>query len=454
VSIGIGGRDAGVEPSCIAWQRRRSRSAVSASDFTNVTPPTNIKHPSAMNLIAYSDSEDSDTETAAPKITAKPAPKPAFQKVVDSANPSKIKISLPGASRPLAQKDDLNADAPPAKKARIGGGGFSAFNSMLPAPKKPNVNAIDAESGKKGLGKGLGSGVNLKTGAEPAFKREPKMYNEEDQAPLHKEDFRALLNLPPPKTATPFAAKSELPETTTSPASEIKTAAKPRFVPMSVGRGKKRKPAAPRPALGITEETKGAVSASATPLTAEIHPTKPAARPRVSMFSVSQEEQAVPTNNSSSGGYQPLLHGVGGDEEDAEVPDEAFDGGDAFLAAPPSIPSGQGGLAQPQNLTNIAAELNLSAAEKQQLFGRRGQGPDVSSATIVDFNTDTEYAHNERLRQQGETVQHNALKSISGTGKNSLKSLISAATTQKDALEEHFATGRRNKREAGSKYGW
>src|SRR6186713_2096671 len=163
-----------------------------------------------MNLINYSDSEGSDDEAPVPKPTAKPTPKPAFQKVVDSVNPGKIKINLPGASQPKANKDDMESDAPPAKKARIGGGGFGGFNAMLPAPKKANVDAVGGDtSGMKGLGKGLGSGVNLKTGAEPAFKREPKISYDEDQAPLQKEDFRAMLNLPAPKMET-SVTKSEL----------------------------------------------------------------------------------------------------------------------------------------------------------------------------------------------------------------------------------------------------
>jgi hypothetical protein len=32
--------------------------------------------------------------------------------------------------------------------------------------------------------------------------------------------------------------------------------------------------------------------------------------------------------------------------------------------------------------------------------------------------------------------------------------LVNAASSQKEALEESFAAGRRNKKEAGSKYGW
>jgi hypothetical protein len=123
---------------------------------------------------------------------------------------------------------------------------------------------------------------------------------------------------------------------------------------------------------------------------------------------------------------------------------------EAAQHAPPST-----GGSNPHDLTNIASELNLSEAERRQLFGKKGRGgPDFSGATIKDFNTDMEYAHNEKLRQQGEAVQHNPLKSISGTGKNSLRSLVNVATTQKDALEDHFAAGARNKREAGNRYGW
>ena len=129
------------------------------------------------------------------------------------------------------------------------------------------------------------------------------------------------------------------------------------------------------------------------------------------------------------------------------MPDSAFQSHQTLVPASHAPP--------PSNdLTSIASGLKLSEAERRQLFGRKGQGPDLSGATFVDFNTDREYAHNEMLRQQGETVQHNALKTISGTGKNSLRSLINVASTQKDALEEHFASGRRNKKEAGNKYGW
>lgn len=421
-----------------------------------------------MNLIGYSDSEDSGDEAPrAPQPVAKPAPKPAFQKVVDRSNPGKIKLNLPGVSQPQAAKDDIESEAPPAKKARIGGGGaFGGFNAMLPAPKKPKVDATtsaDTPSGKRGLGKGLGAGVNLKTGAEPAFKREPRIdldEYDENGNPIKKEertqeDFRALLNLPAPKSD----AKSEKPPTpapsdlaaAATPEPVAAAPARPRFMPKGMGWAKKKKPAAPRPTAVPSADTKTAPAPDAQSGTPAVDP-KPPSKPKVSLFGVPRETTVAPVNQQSTGDYQPLIYGAGqegDDEEESHVPDSAFSSHPQTSGPTASYPP-----AASNELTNIASELNLSKAEQRQLFGRRGQGPDLSSARIVDFNTDREYAHNEMLRQQGETVQHHALKPISGTGKNNLRNLINVAATQKDALEEHFAAGRRNKKEAGSKYGW
>ncbi|CAO2651378.1 Nn.00g039480.m01.CDS01 [Neocucurbitaria sp. VM-36] len=419
-----------------------------------------------MNLTAYSDSESDGETPPAPKPAAKPASKPSFQKVVDRSNPGRIKVNLPGASRSQAEKDDIQDDAPPAKKPRLGGGGFGGFNAMLPAPKKPNASVATATAGatagKKALGKGLGAGVSLKTGAEPAFKREPRAEAEEydeqgnpvKKEPMKKEDFRAMLNLPSktePKTEPKPASATEEPKT--EPQIVSKPAAA-RFVPMSVGKGKKKKPVVARPAVTSAE----GAAATAAPVAASQSSAvdaKPARKPKISLFGVSQDEDK-PVKGPSDDQYQPLLYGAE-DADDAPVPDEAF----AMQSTPQNphhapAPVNAAAAAAPHDLTNLASELNLSSAERRQLLGKQGRSgaPDISSARIVEFNTDTEYAHNEKMRQLGDQVQHNPLKSISGTGKNSLRSLVSAATTQKDALEDHFAASHRNKREAGSKYGW
>jgi hypothetical protein len=414
-----------------------------------------------MDLLAgYSDSESDSEAQPAPKPV--PASKPAFQKVVDRSNPGRIKVNLPGASRP--EKDDIQDGAPPAKKPRLGGASsFGGFNDFLPAPKKPNASAVAAaeaaKAGSRGLGRGLASGVNLKTGAEPAFKRESRAEMDEydengnpiKNEPKSKDDFRAMLNLPPPKTDQP-AAKPGAPVADPAVATELQQVPKPaapRFVPMSVGKGKKKKPVAPRPAAVPTEAASASSISASTPQP-PLADTKPR-KPKVSLFSVSSEAEPA-SKGPSDGRYQALLYGAD-DGDDAPVLDEAFAQQSLTQAAQYTAPSTS--LPAPDDLTNIASELNLSEAERRQLFGKKGRGgPDYSAANIVEFNTDREYAHNEKLRQQGEQVQHNPLKSISGTGKNSLRSLVNVATTQKDALEDHFASGHRNKREAGNRYGW
>ena len=118
------------------------------------------------------------------------------------------------------------------------------------------------------------------------------------------------------------------------------------------------------------------------------------------------------------------------------------------FAAPPAVPTPP----ISQSLDDIAGDLNLSAAERRQLFGRQ-KGGMKSATNVINFNTDKEYLHNEELRAAGETVTHNPVRAIA-PGKHSLKQLVNAAQTQKDALEESFAKGRNNRKEAGSRYGW
>jgi hypothetical protein len=414
-----------------------------------------------MNLIAYSDSESDGEAQPAPKPTLKQAPKPSFQKVVDRSNPGLIKVNLPGASQPKSEKGDVDADAPPAKKPRLGGASaFGGFNAMLPAPKKAVAAAVAASAppGKRALGKGLAAGVNLRTGAEPAFKREPRVETEEydeqgnpiKKEPMKKDDFRALFNLPTPKSESKKeATPDKMVDTTQIDAAPAPKPVAPRFVPMSVGKGKKKKPVAPRPATMSAMESK-APSLAASTFQPETAPAAPPRKPKVSLFGVSQET-AAPANVASNETYTPMLYGADDQEKEDLIPDNAFDGQVAYQTQ--TAPAGPSSMAS-GGLTGLASELNLSEAERRQLFGKKGREADFSAAKIVEFNTDTEYAHNEKLRQQGEQVQHNALKSISGTGKNSLRSLINVASTQKDALEEHFASGYRNKKEAGNKYGW
>jgi hypothetical protein len=95
--------------------------------------------------------------------------------------------------------------------------------------------------------------------------------------------------------------------------------------------------------------------------------------------------------------------------------------------------------------------MDLTPAQRRQLFGRNHK--DNANTNVTTFNIDSEYANNEVMRQAGEVVQHRAIKTIA-PGKHSLQQLVNNARTQKDAIEDAWAEGRKNRAEGGSKYGW
>lgn len=417
-----------------------------------------------MVLVSYSDSETSDTETTAAPAPAPEEPpkpttssKPAFQKVVDRSNPHKIRVTLPSTTTASAAvTDDIERDGPPAKKARTGGGAFGGFNSFLPAPKRSQVLTKSTGDGagesKRGLGRGLGSGVSLKTGAAPGFSREPMP---EAQTSLEDSKVTGFEESAAPE-GLPLTESSVLPADGQDGAQEVKLVGKPMmFKPLSVARKpqKKRKPV---PAASTS--TGGSGIAALDPTTPAARPA-PAPKPRASHFSISQEEATAPAPASNEE-YTPLIYTAETSvtiSDTSYPPDAPLDSSIDTEAVPPPTshnpPSTDRG---PQSLDTIASDLNLSESARRQLFGRqRGKGSAQSAPAInvLNFNTDAEYAANEALRAAGETVQHNPVRAIA-PGKHSLKQLVSAASTQREALEEHFASGKRNKREAGSKYGW
>ncbi|CAO1603305.1 hypothetical protein XANCAGTX0491_006893 [Xanthoria calcicola] len=398
-----------------------------------------------MVLVDYSESEGSEAEdkqisSKVPKPLPNPT-KPAFHKVVDRSNPHKIRVNLPELDKDSAEvKED--EEGPPSKRAKVGGGSFGGFNSFLPAPKRAT-----ATNGTGSLRGGLGSGVNLKTGAVPGFSREPEPEHsrniEEDADIADRGDLLKGTKHPSEDTSIgtngpPEAAKPQTTEKATEKTPKQGNAMM--FKPLSVA----RKPQKKKTVLPIGDAT--LAQKHGTPASSQAKPA-----PKLSLFSTDIAQNDYSNDTTSSGTYQPMVYGIPEPEDPAaklSCPGEPYM--DYPLAAEePVAPSAfaQG----PQSLDNIASDLNLSASAKRQLLGR--QNRNASAINVVNFNTDQEYAANEVLRQAGEQAQHNPVRAIA-PGKHSLKQLVNAASNQKDALEEQFASGRRNKKEAGSKYGW
>ncbi|KAL9131396.1 MAG: hypothetical protein Q9217_000664 [Psora testacea] len=392
-----------------------------------------------MALIDYSESEGSDQEAAAKPALAPTKPqsttnKPSFQKLVDSSNPHKIRVKI---NEPTSQ-NEKEADSglePPTKRAKIGGDGLSDFNSLLPAPKRAATTNAWARGG-------LGRGVSLKTGSTPGFTRDHMPL--EDNIQRHDEESTSKVGLSAPETrgATdreentkhnniPIGASSDQPKRKSTIFKPLSVARKPQ---------KKKPPQAQQPTTLAKESTTGI----------EIHKDL---APRISLFSTNLATEDLKETESASGSsYQPMLYQSADSAPPLSVPRAPHEMEPSEeIHQVPSVDDAAP--SRPQSLDIIAETLNLSASAKRQLLGRNASKADSPAVNVISFSTDEEYAANEALRQAGETVQHNPVRAIA-PGKHSLKQLVNVATMQKDALEESFAEGRRNKKEVGGRYGW
>ncbi|KAK2799170.1 hypothetical protein FQN50_008559 [Emmonsiellopsis sp. PD_5] len=441
-----------------------------------------------MALVSYSDSEGSDSEsTPAPQIpkTTKPAPatattnpsklpsKPSstFQPLVDRSNPRKILVNLSDADKEKRadgttnDENGDNDDGPARKRARIGsGGGFSGFNSLLPAPKRTGAAVKPGSDGKAGAARSARRVFSLKTGAEPGFDRqadaEMKWNLNAAASAAGGGDGGVVGEGGEVATSTQTAEPSK--EEGETPVVKI-TGNAMRFKPLSVARNttkKKTRTVAPSPATTVD----GGKTASTGKTTTEEPKTgdtvlKPAPKPKVSLFGFGAQGQPEPAAAPQpSAAYEPLIYNTSSEStslgaEPSTAPAEPS----TYQPSEPPAPQ------QAQSLASIADDLNLSRAEKRQLFGRQAASASNASTAqsnpnIITFNTDQEYnANASYLTSASEAElaaqQHNPLRSIA-PGKHSLQQLVNAVSTQREALEDSFATGKRNKKEAGTKYGW
>ncbi|KAK9323769.1 mitotic checkpoint regulator, MAD2B-interacting-domain-containing protein [Lipomyces orientalis] len=104
-----------------------------------------------------------------------------------------------------------------------------------------------------------------------------------------------------------------------------------------------------------------------------------------------------------------------------------------------------------RSLDSIAKEVGLSDSTLQILEGRHRRTD--RPIRVVDYNVDDQYEYNQSIIASGAAQSVQPVRSI-GSGKHQLRGLINSATQQRESLEEAFASGRRNKRESGAKYGF
>lgn len=385
-----------------------------------------------MGLVDYSDSDASGSDTEAPvKPVSKPvaSSKKQFQKVVDRSNPGKIIVNLPQIS-----DEKPPGIEPPAKRVKTGGSGlFSGLNSFLPPPKNANkAKNTPSLSTSSGSSK---PGVNLKTSAAPGFSRS----GQDEEA-----ESSGGMSLPQPKAA----AQPSIPDGQ-KPADEVKLVGKPlMFKPLSVARNPQKKK---KLNSGLAKPTTSSSQAQ-KPSTATEAPSAPEPAPapkKVSLFSLHMEEASEPAGSSTgTGAYEPLFesHDSSSLYDNGAYADYAQYSNNTQTG--PSVTTLPGS----ESLDTVVDDLNLTAAQRRELFGRSGVS-NQAAKKVINFNMDTEYQHNEELRAAGEQQIHNPVRAIQN-GKHSLRQLVHNVHNQREALEDSFAKGKSNRKEASSKYGW
>jgi Mitotic checkpoint regulator, MAD2B-interacting len=395
-----------------------------------------------MVLVSYSDSEGSEDEKPQPqakKDTHTSTTKPDTKFTVDKANPRKIRVNLQDIKNDFITNGDVDGEPAP-KRPRIGGG-FSGFNSMLPAPKKNTQSTNGSTTASGGTARKV---FSLKTGAEPGFSREAdaelkQLFAEQSTNPVgvsgNREDGRTQAPDADRVLASPSASQLTPP----------KQGNAMMFKPLSVARNTQKKKKPPGKSTAATAASGANINETAPALGESAAPAS-----RVNLFSIGGRDEPPDAPPAPDTDYKPLVYQATEKDDSLGSVAKYTEDVSAELNDPtPSITAET----EMQSLDSIAADLNLSASAKRQLLGRNHKNASKVSSSIINFNTDQEYAANEVLRISGEQVQHNPVRAIA-PGKHSLKQLVSAASGQKEALEESFASGRRNKKEAGGRYGW
>ena len=371
-----------------------------------------------MALVAYSDSEGSDNEASAAAAKAPVARTAPFQKT----EARKIQVNLPRLKAEPGENAD-GTDQPAAKRAKTAGA-FGGFNSLLPAPKRAAAQPS-----------GLKKGVGLKTSSEAAFTRAPPPAIAAPGSVEGDDDYDefGIRRVQLQEGNAPNQDGSVMTK------NEVKIVGKAtRFRPLSVANNSKKKKVSKKAGtLGTSEPAQIGAAVEEKPILVSEKDTSVAAAPvpapKKSLFSMTTDEDVT-------GDHLDEDFEAEAPSRIAEAATGSFGNQSQPLASAPD----------PNSLDAVAADLNLTPAQRRQLFGRHGKGV---PANIAHFNMDAEYRANEEIRQSGETIEHKAVKTVA-PGKHSLQQLVNNARSNQESIEDKWAEGRRNRGEGGSKYGW
>ncbi|KAJ7774880.1 mitotic checkpoint regulator, MAD2B-interacting-domain-containing protein [Mycena metata] len=361
---------------------------------------------------------DNDAPPAVPppsKASKLPTSKVALPPLKQKRGPKKVTIGLPTLNPVDDDFDDLADERPAAKKPRLeAGAGKSSLLSMLPAPKQKNPVLPPSE---RVLGGGSGPGL--------------------------------VFNAPRP--ATTAAAEDEEQSQDAEPLTEPSTSFS--FRPPSLAKG--------RANISLEE---GAIKAP--PRTT----TKVSAAPAVDFFSLGKttpvSSRSVASSSTTSLPTLSSAPVIPQFEPPEPTPTDPYPG---YY----TLPSGTWAAYDPEYYQKFTkkwqAEYNahVRALEKGQVKGF--EGLDTAAVEEVDAMKEMEKAKLEmQERESRKAVTRGAdgapaapnikLTASKQSGiarsRHQLATMLHEAYANREALEERIAEGRRNRKEAGNKYGF
>ncbi|KAJ3568588.1 hypothetical protein NP233_g5607 [Leucocoprinus birnbaumii] len=345
--------------------------------------------------------------------------------------PKKITIGLPTLSKDTGEeKDDLESERPAPKRQKMSGAGASGLLSMLPAPKQ---KAPVAPQPERVLGGGKGPGLVFNTRPSAPL-TQPEAGDEEGNDEGSDEDGPALTTPAKLTTFTPSTSASSLP-----------------FLPPSLAKGKAN--------ISLEDKPK-----------APLKPSLPSvsAAPAVDLFSLGNSKSTASDTTPGSSFSIPTLSSAPAlptFEPPEPTPQDQYPG---YY----QLPSGQWAAYEAGYYEKFRRKWQkeyddyVRGLEKGTLKGFEGY---EDSASEVDAMKEMEKARVEikereerKALSKGATgpaeeprMKFNASK-LSGIARSrhQLSTLLRDAYENREALEEKIAEGRRNRKEAGNKYGF
>ncbi|KAG6886048.1 hypothetical protein C0992_004705 [Termitomyces sp. T32_za158] len=378
--------------------------------------------------------DDSDHETVSAVKPTIPAPKHAASTPKSglalpppkAKRTKKITIGLPSLSADShTENDDLVEERPVAKRPRLEtGAGKSSLLSMLPAPKE---KAPVAPVSERVLGGGKGRGLDF--GASRTYAH-PRVDDED------AEDIAIPSTTSEPQNAHVPQAADSLP-----------------FLPLSLKKG--------RPNVSLEDDK---------PKPKPQPPQKPGA-PAVDFFSLGSTytaSSAKAAQSSSSSNSTPSLSSAP-DVPTFEIPEPSqTDEYPGYY----QLPSGAWAAHDPAYYAKFVKkwqaeyDKHVRALEKGMIKGFE----DLESAEVEDVNAMAEMERAKREIQEREerkaitqgaggapaaprmTINASKTSGIARS-RHQLSTLLKEAYENREALEEKIAMGKRNRKEAGNKYG-